>query len=259
MSARRWSERPKTVSCHRRCTSPIESGRQRDRAGGKPIIVLWGLAENRPLYRLDQWAEHLAFSPDGRTLLGVGRDGNAQVWDPRNGTLRETIRVCEAGHFAIRDIAVAPDSRHFAAGLGNGTARIFRLKPAPERVEPRNPLPIVAVRPEPPVAAARPEPPVDVRKRRVNAKLPGRRDPLDSAWALADGQVLKRVGPPYPPERPEVFFYNSRGPSDARASQIFRWDGRLHDWGTLGSSRLQDVLVIVLRCRRGEFDGHRSS
>ena len=83
--------------------------------------MLWGLAEDRPLYRLDQSADHLAFSPDGRTLLGVGRDGIAQVWDPRNGTLRETIRVCEAGHFAIRDIAVAPDSRHFAAALGNGT------------------------------------------------------------------------------------------------------------------------------------------
>ena len=118
-------------------------GLTRRRDKGKPVVVLWGMAADRPLYRLDQWADHLAFSPDGRTLLGVGRDGNAKVWDPRNGTLRETIRVCEAGHFAIRDIAVAPDGRHFAAAMGNGTARIFRLTPAPETVEPREPLPVV--------------------------------------------------------------------------------------------------------------------
>ena len=160
-STRRWSERPKTAFCRRRLRHRrIESRRQRHRAGGlglssgqekgKPVIVLWGMAEDRPLYRLDQSAEHLAFSPDGRTLLGVGRDGNALVWDPRNGTLRETIRVCEAGHFAIRDIAVAPDSRHFAAAMGNGTARIFRLQPAPETVEPREPLPVVAARLDPP-------------------------------------------------------------------------------------------------------------
>jgi hypothetical protein len=114
-------------------------------------IVLWDLAAERPLYRLDQWADHLAFSPDDRTLIGVGRDGKAQVWDPRNGTLRETIQVCEAGQFAIRDLAVAPESRHFATAMGNGTARIFRLSPPPERVEPREPLPVVAPRAEPPI------------------------------------------------------------------------------------------------------------
>ncbi len=124
----------------------------KDEEKGKPVVVLWGLAEERPLYLLDQGAaDHLGFSPDGRTLLGVDRDGLAHVWDPRNGTLRETTRVCEAGHFAIRDIAVAHDSRHFAAALGNGTARIFRLKPAPENVEPRQPLPAIAARPEPPI------------------------------------------------------------------------------------------------------------
>jgi WD40 repeat protein len=65
---------------------------------GRAVTVLWSLAEERPLYRLDQDAQHLAFSPDGRTLLGVGRDGIAMAWDPRNGTLRGSIRVCEAGY-----------------------------------------------------------------------------------------------------------------------------------------------------------------
>jgi WD40 repeat protein/beta-lactamase regulating signal transducer with metallopeptidase domain len=375
---------------------------------GKPVVVLWGLAEGRPLYRLDQSADHLAFSPDGRTLVGAGRDGSAQVWDPRNGTLRETIRVCEAGHFAIRDIAFAPDSRHFAAGLGNGTTRIFRLRPAPERVETRDPLPIVAAQPDPPIdlwkrlidkaapeleitawAGGSPVRLADLRNKHVllhfwgvsserqmaelmalhekfaeqglviiaiqpnwgvttvenwqarairqrewgdralpfrvaldgggatliagtdakaqgatyaafgvqdsrhgtrlqpinlligpdgkvlagfdqprslerelearmgvKAKVPAWRDRFDGHYALADGQVLKHVGPPYPPERSDYLLYSSRGgPLDPDSSQVFQWEGRLRHWGGMGMHRLEDVLRFVLKLRRGEFDG----
>ncbi len=375
----------------------------------KAIIVLWSLAEDRPFYRLDQWVDHLAFSPDGRTLLGVGRDGNALVWDPRNGTLRETIRVCEPGQFAIRDIAIAPDSRHFAAAMGNGTARIFRLKPAPDRAQPREPLPVVAARPEPPVDGWKkllgkpaPEfrevrawaggPPVklaDLRKKfvllhfwgsssasqmaelmalhekfadqglviitiqpdwgsatvenwqasagrraewgdrtlpfrlaldgggatpilgtdakargatfaayglqesrkgeqivpinlligpdgtvlagfaqprrlerdlearmGVKAKVPAWRDSFDRRYALDAGQVLKRVGPPYPPERTDYQFYASRGMrADSQRSEVFRWDGRLKLWGSMGMGRLQDIYGFVLKYRRADFDG----
>ncbi len=381
----------------------------RDEEKGRPVVVLWGLAEKRPLYRLDQWADHLAFSPDGRTLLGVGHDGLARAWDPRNGTLRETIRVCEAGDFAIRDVAVAPDSRHFAAALGNGTARIFRLAPVPAQVEPREPLPAIAARPEPPIdlwkqLVGRPAPefrgikawaggpPVRLAELRgksvllhfwnlqselqmaqlmalhekfadqglviivlqrdwgvasvedwqaqrpraeewgnrplpfrmaldgggptpiegtdargpgathaafgvqesrqgwrlqavnllvgpdgkvvrgvdspwtlerelearmgVKAKVPAWRRRFDQKYALADGQILKRVGPPYPPERSDYLLSTSRGwRPDAQRSEVFRWDGRLHPWGSMGTNQLQDVLGFVLKLRRGEFDG----
>ena len=59
----------------------------------KAVVSLWGLAERRVIYQLDfgdaGGATHLAFASDGRTLLGVGRDGVGQGrWDPRNGTLR---------------------------------------------------------------------------------------------------------------------------------------------------------------------------
>jgi WD40 repeat protein/beta-lactamase regulating signal transducer with metallopeptidase domain len=380
-----------------------------DQEKGTPVVILWGLAEERPLYRLDQAADHLAFSPDGRTLLAVGRDGLAHVWDPRNGTLRETIRVCEAGHFTIRDIAVALDSRHFAAGLGNGTARIFRLNPAPETVEPREPLPAVAARLEPPIdlwkqliGKPAPEfreikawaggPPVRLADLRgkfvllhfwgaqseyqmatlmalyekfadqglaiiivqrdrgvtsvkdwqaraplgeewggralpfrigldgggptpiegteangpgathaafgvqesreggrlgavnlligpdgkvlkgldspwtlerdlqgrmgVKAKIPAWRLRFDKQYALVDGQILRRVGPPYPPERSEYLFYTSRGMRpDPERSEIFRWDGRLRHWGSMGTNSLQQVLGFVFKLRRGQFDG----
>jgi WD40 repeat protein len=380
-----------------------------DEENGKPVVVLWGLAEERPLYRLDQAADHLAFSPDGRTLLGVGRDGLAHVWDSRNGTLRETIRVCEAGDFAIRDITVARDSRHFAAALGNGTARIFRLEPAPEKVEPREPLPAVAARPEPPIdlwkrliGKPAPEfreivawtggPPVKLadlrgkfvllhfwglqseyqmgelmalhekfaeqgltiimiqrdwgvvsveewqaraprreewggralpfqialdgggptpiegteangpgathaafgvqesrqgwRLRAVNlligpdgkvlkgldspwtlerdlegrmgvkAKIPAWRLRFDKQYALVDGQILRRVGPPFPPERTDYLFYLRRGGRpDPESAEVFQWDGRLHHWGSMRTNSLEQVLGFVLKLRRGEFDG----
>jgi len=376
---------------------------------GTHVVVLWGLAEERPLYRLDQWADHLVFCPDGRTLVGVGRDGLAQVWDPRNGTLRETIRVCEAGQFAIRDIAAAPDTRHFAAALGNGTARIFRLLPAPETVELREPLPALAARPEPPIdlwkelidqpapefreikawAGGLPVKLADLRGRfvllhfwnaqsdfqmtelmalhekfgdqglviiviqpdwgvasvedwqahalrserwggralpfrialdgggttpiagsdakgpaathaafavqgsqqgwrlnavnlfigpdgkvqagwsspwnleremvarmGVNPKVPAWRLRFDKHYALVDGQILKRVGPPYPPERADYLFYRSSGGSaDLERSEVFRWEGRLRSWGSMGANSLQQVLGFVLKLGRGEFDG----
>ncbi len=377
---------------------------------GKAMIVLWDLAADRPLYRLEQSAEHLAFTPDGRTLVGVGRDGKAQVWDPRNGTLRETIHVCEAGHFAIRDVAVAPDSRHFATAMGNGTARLFRLSPAPERVEPRDPLPVIAARPEPPIdlwkhLIGKPAPefrevqgwsggsavkvadlrgkfvllhfwstqsafqmghlaalhekfadlglviiavqpdwgfrtvkewqaranrqrewgdrplpfrialdgggktpiedtgamapgatfaafgvqngrggqalqPVNLLigpdgrvvmgrdspwslereiegRMGVKAKVPAWRARFERRYALADGQVLKRVGPPYPPERADFLLHESRGwQNDTQHSEVFRWDGQLRSWGQIAVCRLADVLgFIVLDLRRGELDG----
>jgi WD40 repeat protein len=95
-----------------------------------PKVCLWSMTEERPLHQLDQHATHLAFSSDGRTLLGFDQDGEARTWDPQSGRLREIIRVCESGYPAVHDVAMAPDGHHFAAAMNNGTVRIFRLQPA---------------------------------------------------------------------------------------------------------------------------------
>jgi WD40 repeat protein len=97
----------------------------------RTVVVLWSLDEERLLYQLDEDATHLAFSPDGRTLLAAGRGGEVRVWDPRDGRLRETIRICDGGYPALHDVALSPDGRHFAAAMANGTVRIYRLEPAP--------------------------------------------------------------------------------------------------------------------------------
>jgi WD40 repeat protein/beta-lactamase regulating signal transducer with metallopeptidase domain len=391
-----------------------EKGKQR-----KAVVILWGLAEGRVVYQLEfaeeQGATHLSFSKDARTLLGVGRDGLGRVWDPRNGTLRETIQVAEAGReFVIRDIAFAPDGRHFAAALGNGTARIFRIKPAPPAAEPRPPVVVERKKPEPPgelwkrlVGKPAPElqkikawdggtpvtmadlrgrfvllqfwneqspfrlgslisvhdqfadqgkglviivvgrnardsaagfggwkgilahapagnhavpfrlaldgggvtaiegtdavaygathaafgvhsavdwtswpvniligpdgtvlkagPGVATRVRDletalgVQAKVPAWLKRFDELYALKPGQVLKRVGPPFPIEREDFSFFNSAALlSDSSHTYIFHFDGNLRLSGTNFRGHLRDdVLVFALGFRRADFEGPR--
>ena len=91
----------------------------------------------------------------------------------------------------------------------------------------------------------------------VKAKVPGWRDRFERRYALADGQVLKRVGPPYPPERADYLLAESRPwQNDSAHSEVFRWDGHLHSWAQSGACRLEDVLgSIVLDLRRSEFEG----
>ena len=117
----------------------------------RAVVILWGLVERRPIYQLDcderAGATRLAFAADGRTLLGVGRDGLARVWDPRNGTLREKVQIAEPGQFVIRDIAFAPMAGTLPPRWATAR-RIFRLARAPEVVEPRAAAAVARAKPE---------------------------------------------------------------------------------------------------------------
>ena len=42
---------------------------------------------------------------------------------------------------------------------------------------------------------------------------------------------------------------------DPERSEVFRWDGRLRHWGSMGTNSLQQVLGFVVKLGRGEFDG----
>jgi hypothetical protein len=98
----------------------------------------------------------------------------------------------------------------------------------------------------------------------VKAKVPPWRERFNQRYALAEDQVLKRVGPPYPPERLDYEFYHL-GASyigwrpDPNESFVFHWDGRLKLRSSSGVNypvnRLRDVLGSVVGVRRTEGDG----
>src|SRR5207244_13118383 len=104
----------------------------------KSAVVVWDLRKRQPRLILDHaraFVQYMDFAPDGRSLLTLGFvDTDARIWDPRDGTLRQTIHLCEPGSYHVHAVCFAPDSRHFAAAMGNGTVYILRVEPGPANV-----------------------------------------------------------------------------------------------------------------------------
>ncbi|MBI3462346.1 MAG: redoxin domain-containing protein, partial [Planctomycetes bacterium] len=90
----------------------------------------------------------------------------------------------------------------------------------------------------------------------VAAAVPEWQKRLDQIYALADNEVLKRIGPPYPPERANRLFYTS-GRFYKEAKSTFDWDGKLTErWTSSGGiTHLSEVLSLAIRLKRYEFDG----
>jgi WD40 repeat protein/beta-lactamase regulating signal transducer with metallopeptidase domain len=102
------------------------------------VVLLWDVAKQQPRLILDhehEAVQYMDFASDGRSLVTLGfRATNARIWDPRDGTLRATIKLCEPGAYRVQAVRFAPDSRHFAAALANGTIYLLRAPAAPEKV-----------------------------------------------------------------------------------------------------------------------------
>src|SRR5262249_34640567 len=68
-----------------------------------PSVCLWDVAAGKQVHTFENWAEGwekkafveegptLAFTPDGRTLVGGARDGSVRLWDVETG--REQARL----------------------------------------------------------------------------------------------------------------------------------------------------------------------
>ena len=90
----------------------------------------------------DHSSNAIDVSADGNTLVSIdSRKGIANIWDLRDGSLRESIRLCDGGHFRLVDVAVAPDGRHYATAMGNGTIYISRMRPAEQIVAAKKDIP----------------------------------------------------------------------------------------------------------------------
>ena len=93
---------------------------------------------------------------------------------------------------------------------------------------------------------------------------PDWRQRFNAVYRLADGEILKRIAPPFIPERMEYYRTEdadqaeliSRGPDQI----TFHWDGQLQKWGmSFGSTgQLGFVLNHVLRIKSYEYDGPKS-
>ncbi len=103
------------------------------------VVVLWDIPKRRRRLVLDLGQEtvrHLAFAPDGRSLVTVDSEGKTlRIWDPRDGSLRQTIPFPKPEHNSVKGLAIAPDSLHVATAMANGTTYLLRIQPPREHVD----------------------------------------------------------------------------------------------------------------------------
>jgi WD40 repeat protein len=114
-------------------------------------LVFWDWTKNDTRLVVDS-GEHrpdnMAMAANGETFLTTSAlQGEACVWDPRDGTLRETIKLCEGGHWAIGPSAFTADNKHVAIGMGNGTIYMLRTQDAPRNVAVKTAVPVGAEEP----------------------------------------------------------------------------------------------------------------
>jgi WD40 repeat protein len=100
-------------------------------AGNPTQVMLWDVANGELVANLQVGGQRcgLAFSPDG-TLLGVGGDSAAHVWDVKKRRLRATLK----GHnYTVWNVAFSPDGKTFASIDWNGLVKLWDLTTLHER------------------------------------------------------------------------------------------------------------------------------
>ncbi len=88
------------------------------------------------------------------------------------------------------------------------------------------------------------------------------REKFYSVYRLEENEVLKRIAPPFIPERKEYYLNEEPGQAElvSRGPKlfVFHWDGTLQRWGmSFGGDRspLEHVLTFPLQISRFEFEG----
>jgi WD40 repeat protein/serine/threonine protein kinase len=86
---------------------------------------IWEVSSGKLLQEFRQSTnrpEHVAFSPDGKKLLGTFRDGTSQIWDTLTGKTLQTLR----GHRAVVWFGeFDPDGRRVITASDDGSARVW--------------------------------------------------------------------------------------------------------------------------------------
>ena len=75
---------------------------------------------------MSAWCEHVAFSPDGKTLVTGHKGGVVSIWDVAS---RKLVRSFRAGNW-VSALAVSPDSARIAVGTKDRQLAVWDLKTA---------------------------------------------------------------------------------------------------------------------------------
>jgi hypothetical protein len=91
--------------------------------------------------------------------------------------------------------------------------------------------------------------------------MPAWRETFEAVYRLEEGEMLKRIAPPFIAERMDYYREEHTGQAEAIPRgpdrMIFHWDGKLRNWG-MGFGRvgaLSGVLNSVVRLKRYEYEG----
>jgi WD40 repeat protein len=90
--------------------------------GGGSLLQVWEVSTGRPVLQVngDCVVHSLAYSPDGRWLLGGGADARVRVWDAATGAL-ETLLEDDEMVAPVTTLAFPPRQALLAAGGASGT------------------------------------------------------------------------------------------------------------------------------------------
>jgi WD40 repeat protein len=98
-----------------------------------PSIDLWDSITGERLRKLagnkDRPAS-LAWRPDGEALATGTNGGEAWLWNPATGEVRDRVQVGPV-QGPVHHVTYSPDGRHLATANGNGTVYVLRLGPPP--------------------------------------------------------------------------------------------------------------------------------
>jgi WD40 repeat protein len=89
---------------------------------GDDTLQLWDVATRREKAAWTGRVSDLAFSPDSRLLVTVGRDGCLRLGDTADGRLRETFRWHQS---EITTVAFSPDGRWLATGGNENRVKLW--------------------------------------------------------------------------------------------------------------------------------------